>query len=233
MPAGEKWRDEVADVVHDLRVREGWSSSVFARSIRQTQRQPSKTASQEHRLDTYLPGWRTDADETTLETLRVGVGALSVLARAAAAGYDVASDAEAAPLLRTLVQHADELAPHHRAALAALHRLPDGRSRQASRRPSSTIRAVVTAATTKAEPAPAAPRTVRPSSKLTPPDPVGEHPLAGQWVRASSDLITVEVYVVTVSDAAAAVKVWVPTTGRTRLMALAEWSLVVIDDPRA
>ncbi|WP_181441460.1 hypothetical protein [Curtobacterium sp. MCSS17_016] len=56
--------------------------------------------------------------------------------------------------------------------------------------------------------------------------------MAGKWVQATSDLITLNVFVVSVSDEAAAVKVWTPTTGRTRMIALAEWSLVVIDDPR-
>ena len=245
MPAGPDWAEDIAAVVAGLRSRGGWSSTAFSRSVLAVHRHPAKTASEQARLDKYMPGWRTCTDEGTLAELRVGVGALPVLARAHAAGYDIAADSTASPLLTALSRHADELAGHHRAALAALVPLQDRRTRPPGRREPSLGDRLVAAAASQRRASTAsthrsqtsAPRGTRhgyrPNRKLEPPAPSGTHPLAGQWVRAAGELITVDVFVVNVSEEAASVKVWAPTTGRTRMMALADWSLTVINDPRA
>ncbi|WIE81130.1 hypothetical protein DEJ19_021885 (plasmid) [Curtobacterium sp. MCSS17_016] len=244
MPAGPDWAEDIAEVVAGLRSRGGWSSKAFARSVNLVFRNSVKTVSEQGRLDQFMPGWRTNADEATLEDLRVGVGSLPVLARANAAGYDITADATAHPLLDVLNRHADDLAAHHRAALAALVPLPSRQTRQPSKQKHAlhdSLRASVSSAPRQPPAQPShAPvsaaagvgKVFRPSRKLQPPTPSGSSPLAGKWVQATSDLITLNVFVVSVSDEAAAVKVWTPTTGRTRMIALAEWSLVVIDDPR-
>lgn len=245
MPAGPAWAEDIAAVVSGLRSRAGWSSTAFSRSVLAVYRNPVKTASEQARLDQYMPGWRTCTDEVTLTDLRVGVGALPVLARAHAAGYDISADSTASALLAVLSSHADELAGHHRAALAALVPLQDGRTRPQPRREPSLGDRLVAAVASQRRRSTASTQQrqtrvlqsanvgYRPNRKLEPPTPSGGHPLAGQWVRAAGELITVDVFVVTVSEAAASVKVWTPTTGRTRMMALADWSLTVIDDPRA
>jgi hypothetical protein len=200
-----------------------------------------KTDAQQARLDRFMPGWRTDADDATLETLRVAVGALPVLASASAAGYDITADQVAGPLIQALRRHADDLAPQHRAALAAMVRMPDGRTRKPERQQptlSERLRAVTVsngAPEQVGRPAAAAkdPQVRRPSRNLVPPSPVGAHPLTGRWVRATKGAVSVEVFVVTVVESAAAVKAWTPTTGRSRLMPLADWNLVIVDDPRS
>ncbi len=236
MTDSDPWATEVATVVQDLRRRGGWSSSAFARQILAVNGRHTKTAAEEQRLDQYLPGWRSGADEQTLEELRIGVGSLPVLARARAAGYDIAADEEAAPLLDLLRGHADHLAPHHRAALAALTPVPDRRTRGGG------AAGRVTAGSPPTHVRPTSPLLGRPVKEPKPPRatrrfkrpaPQGMHPLAGQWVRASNDLVSVEVYVVAVSDTPASVTVWTPTTGRRTQMPLDRWALVIIDDPRA
>lgn len=69
-------------------------------------------------------------------------------------------------------------------------------------------------------------------SALQPPAPIGRHPLAGQWVRATRNTVEVDGYVVEVLEADAEVRLWAPTTGRVRGLHLEHWDLRVIQDPR-
>lgn len=237
MPTEPNWAEDIAEMVDGLRGRGGWSSTAFSRTVLATHRNPRKTAAEQGRLDQYMPGWRTDASDGTLEDLRVGVGALSLLARASAAGYDITTDDTARPLIDVLQRHADDLAAHHRATLAALVPITDGRTRKHAPQRSTLTESLAAAASPQSKqdaPRVTTPRKrPQPTAKLEPPKPTGRHPLTGRWARATRGTIAMDVFVVTVSEKAAAVKAWSPTTGRSRMLALNEWTLVVIDDPRA
>lgn len=231
MSAENDWASQVVAALRDLRRREGWSSSAFARTVLAVYRSGGKTTAQQQHLDRFMPGWRTDADELTLETLRVAVGALGVLGKASSAGYDVNTDPTAEPLLRALAEYADDLAPQHRVALTALVPLEDAPAPSGT--PNQPLRERLVVAKAKSADSPARqPKPPRPGRRFMQPAPTGRHSLAGQWVRASNDLVTIDVFVVTVDEAAAAVVAWTPTTGRTRKLPLAAWSLTIIDDPR-